>query len=536
MTIRRTGLHARKIARFGGLGLFAIGLAALAFAGPPDSAASEFRLPHIFSDHMVLQRELKIPVWGWSAPGAALKVQFAGQAAQAQADAQGKWRVDLPAQPAGGPHELVVSDGAQTLTLHDILVGEVWLCSGQSNMEMGVGVVKDGDKEAAAADYPRIRLFDVQRQPSAAPLTDTTGAWRACSPKTIADYGWGGFSAVGYFFGRELHRELDVPVGLIDSTWGGTAIEPWTPAEAFGTLPALAPVLEGMRKAAQEYRGHLPESMAKIDAWLAATRAALQAGGELPATPDWPRDPLASERQPAGLYNGMISPIVPFALRGAIWYQGENNAMEGDGLAYLDKMKALIGGWRTVWGAGEFPFYYVQIAPFRYTLFRRNISPAAVPLLWEAQRAALAIPNTGMVVTTDISNLTDIHPANKQEVGRRLALWALVKTYGRQDRVYSGPLYKSIAVEGGKIRVSFDHADGLRTNDDKPPTFFQIAGADRKFVPAEARIDGATVLVSSAEVAAPVAVRFGWNMEAEPNLTNGAKLPASPFRSDDWNE
>jgi len=258
-------------------------------------------------------------------------------------------------------------------------------------------------------------------------------------------------------------------------------------------------------------------------------RQALASDSREPPPPARPKHLLDSHGQPTGLYNGMVHPLVPFAIRGAIWYQGESN--RGEAMMYFEKMKALINGWRTVWGRGDFPFYFVQLAPYRY-----NGDPLALPRIWEAQTATLSIPNTGMAVTVDlVDNIRDIHPKNKQDVGKRLALWALTKTYARSDLVYSGPLYKAMAVEGNKIRIRFDHiGGGLTTRDGKPPTCFQIAGADKKFIEAHAEIDGHTVVVSADQVPTPVAVRFGWHQEAQPNLSNSQGLPAAPFRTDRW--
>ncbi len=498
------------------------------------SVHADVTLPHVLSDHMVLQRDRPLPVWGSADPGEEVTVEIAGLEARATADPSGKWRVELPPLEAGGPHTLTVS-GRNSISLEDVLIGEVWLCSGQSNMEMGISVVANGAEEAAAADFPRIRLYEVPRNPRGEPQDDVAARWLVCAPETIVQGDWGGFSAVAYCFGRELQRELDVPIGLIDTCWGGTRIEPWTPPHGFAAVPSLQHLADEIARKDRDYRRDLPGQLEAIERWIETTRAALANGERLPSDPWWPRHPLASPGEPSGLYNGMIHPLLPFAIRGAVWYQGESNVHSADGMAYFEKMKALVGGWREAWGQGNFPFYFVQIAPFNYDWHKPGIDPHDLPRIQEAQSASLAIPHTGMVVTTDIADLRDIHPANKQEVGRRLALWALAKTYGREGLVCSGPLFRSTAVEDAKLRVSFDHvAAGLRSRDGKPLTWFQIAGEDRKFVDAQARIEGETVLVWSEEVTAPVAVRFGWHMLAEPNLVNSEGLPASPFRSDAW--
>jgi sialate O-acetylesterase len=389
---------------------------------------------------------------------------------------------------AGGPHTMTVV-GTTRVTVANILVGDVWLCSGQSNMEWSVGNSNNSQEELAAADHPRIRHIKIPHVPAETPQADVaSGGWQVCSPQTV-----GGWTAVGYFFARHLQQELDVPVGLIGSNWGGTRIEPWTPPVGFQQVPALKDIAD------------------KLDSFPAKKA-----------------DGAINHQSPLALYNGMIAPLVPYGIRGALWYQGESN--NGEGMLYFEKQKALIGGWRAIWNKPDLPFYFVQLAPYRYGGDPKNLAG-----IWEAQTATLSIPYTGMAVTVDISNLTDIHPRNKQDVGKRLALWALAQLYGKSDLVYSGPLYKSMAVEGDKIRLAFDHVgSGLVSRDGQPLNWFTIAGEDKNFVPAQAEIDGATVVVSADSVAHPVAVRFGWTQEAEPNLSNKESLPASPFRTDKW--
>jgi sialate O-acetylesterase len=505
------------------------------------SAAGDVTLPHVIGDHMVLQRGMPLRIWGWAEPGEQVTVSIAGATVSGKADAKGEWMVVVPAMEAGGPHEMTVAGDGNEIKLSDILVGEVWLCSGQSNMEMGLGVVENAEQEVAAADYPRIRLFELPRQPSGQLRPDVDCAWRVCAPNTVAAGGWGGFSAVAYFFGRAIHKELDVPVGLIDSTWGGTRIEPWTPPEGFALVPELEPFLQEIADANETYRRDVAAALDPIRDWVNAARGALKAGSEIPLKPAIPEHPLGNNWRPTGLYNGMIHPLVPFAIRGAIWYQGESNVVPYDE-QYTLKMKALVGGWRELWGEGDFPFYYVQIAPFDLRFHGHKIDFTVQACLREQQTEAMAlIPNCGMVVTSDIGNLRDIHPRNKQDVGRRLALWALAKTYGKEDVVYSGPVYKAMKVEGDTIRVEFGHVgSGLASRDGKPLTWFEIAGEDHVWHEATAEIDAGaegdadTVVVSSDAVKAPVAVRFGFSMLAEPNLVNKEGLPASPFRTDRW--
>jgi sialate O-acetylesterase len=480
-------------------------------------------LPRVFSDNMVLQRDLPVKVWGWADPGQAVEVSFAGQKKSAQAESNGRWTVTLdPLKASAEPADLVVVAGAQQVSVKNVLVGEVWVCSGQSNMEWTLGGTHNAKEAIAAATDPLIRHFKVRLVTSPKPLKDVQGEWVVCSPATA-----GNFTAVGYHFGRELRQKLGVPVGLLNTSWGGTRIEPWTDPLGFAVSPKLKDISDLIANADQTHLRNQAAKLDEIEAWVKESRQALQKGAEPTASPGGlPDHPLSKADRPTAIYNAMVAPLVPFGIRGAIWYQGESN--NGEGMLYLEKMKALIGSWRRLWNLGDFPFLYVQLAPFRYG------RPEALPGIWEAQQAALSIPNAGMAVITDIGNVTDIHPRNKEEVGRRLSLWALARTYGVANLEYSGPLYKSLRVDGPKAILGFDHADGLKSLDGKPLTWFTIAGEDRKFVEAKAEIAGRTVVVSSDAVPHPTAVRFGWHETAEPNLGNGAGLPASPFRTDQW--
>jgi sialate O-acetylesterase len=466
------------------IGLLAWGAAAVAEAA--------IKLPSIISDNMVLQRDREIAIWGWDEPGTKVTVRLGDAEVSAKADDQGRWLVHLPPQRAGGPHQVTIQ-GTDSKTIQNVLIGEVWLCSGQSNMEWTVRQSDNPEEEAAAANYPQIRHIKIPHVPADSPQSDVmSSGWQETSPDTVSN-----FTAVGYYFGRHLHKELNVPVGLIGSNWGGTRIEPWTPPAGFKHVPALSDIAE------------------KLDQF-----------------PSKNADGNINHQTPLALYNGMIAPLVPYTIRGAIWYQGESN--NGEGMLYHEKMKALIHGWRTLWKNPEMPFYFVQLAPFRYG---QGDQPYRLPGIWEAQQATLAVPHTGMAVTVDIGNTRDIHPKNKQDVGKRLALWALAQTYGKQDLVYSGPLFREMKVEGNKVRLMFDHVgSGLVSRDDKPLSHFELAGEDGKFVPAQARIDGESVVVQADSVEKPTAVRFGWHEEAEPNLSNKEGLPASPFRAGDINE
>jgi len=448
-------------------------------------ARAEVRLPKVLGDHMVIQQGQPATIWGWADAGEKVVVEMGESRGETKANDEGAWSVKIDPPAAGGPYEVHVV-GSNTLKLTDVLVGEVWVCSGQSNMQWSVNRALHPAEEIAAAKFPKIRLFTVARNPAEQPLKDCVGngqaGWTACKPETIA-----GFSAVGYFFGRKLHQDLDVPVGLVNSSWGGTICEAWTSAPTLESDEDFAPIVE-------------------------------RAATFKPGNPN----------QGSALYNGMINPIVPLSMRGAIWYQGESNVARAQQYAKL--FPAMITDWRQSWGQGDFPFLFVQLAPFRYN----GKQPAECAELWEAQLKTLELPQTGMAVTTDIGNIKDIHPKNKQEVGRRLALWALALAHDKK-LVHSGPLYAGQEIEGNKIRVSFQHVGGgLEAKGDDGLTHFEIAGVDEKFVPARATIDGDTIVVQSEKVAKPVAVRFAWTDTAEPNLFNAEGLPASPFRTDDF--
>ena len=490
-------------------------------------ARADIRLPAVVGDHMVLQRDLPLPIWGWADPGEEVSVTLGEAKASAKADASGKWRVTLPAMKTGKALEMTLA-GKNTIKLVDILIGEVWLGSGQSNMQWSVQQSTNAPAEIAAANFPEIRLFC---GPSRSLRQARQG--RQCQVgRLYAGHDQEAFRAVLYFFGRELHKDLNVPIGLINTSWGGTRIEPWTPPEGFASQSELQSELEWINARKADYQKALDASLAQYRAWIESADKAKAAGQEIPDPPAAPAHPLNSNGVSTGLYNGMIHPLVPFAIRGAIWYQGEANV--GQGMQYNTRMKALIQGWRTVWGQGDFPFLFVQLAPFDY-----GGVPTRLPEIWEAQTATLAFPNTGMAVITDlVASLKDIHPPNKQDVGKRLALWALAKTYNQSDTVYSGPLVRFVQ---GRNQIKSGSSSSMPTADSframaKPLSWFSIAGADKKFVPAEAVIDGESVVVRSPSVANPVAVRFGWHQLADPNLVNKAGLPASPFRTDTWSD
>jgi sialate O-acetylesterase len=640
-------------------------------------ALAEVKLPAILGDHMVLQRDAKVRIWGFAAPGEKVSVHFRKQQAVTQADAKGNWAVLLKPMRAGGPDNLTVI-GKNTITLKDILVGEVWVCSGQSNMQYPVCASADSAKETAAANYPQIRLFTVTCASSAKPLNEVSGSWTTCTPQTVP-----GFSAVAYYFGRGIHKYLNIPIGLINASWGGTNAETWTPREGFAMYPALksfSDLLEladkNMAAATQKYLEKYSEwakathkddpgnmgfknGWATIDAntkdwqtielpgsidalngstdfegiaWVrkeftlppvyAGKNLELQAGciddfdttyfngvqvgkmdrdsfyayqtprvykipGSLVKTGKnvvairivddlffggihaadiclvptgknvppavsikgpWkvnvelqfqpvhrelakpqPPDTSGAPNTPTTLYNAMIHPLTPFAIRGAIWYQGENNA--GKGYEYRSLFPALIQGWRKAWDEGDFPFYFVQLANFMAV--KPEPSESGWAELREAQFLTLKLNNTGMAVIIDIGDAGDIHPKNKQDVGKRLAQWALAKTYGQKKVVFSGPLYKSMKVKGDKIQIEFDCVGGGLVAKGDNLTGFAIAGTDRKFVWAQAKIEGDRVIVWSDKVGKPVAVRYAWADNPVCNLYNKADLPACPFRTDE---
>lgn len=641
-------------------------------AQTPVDAEKPFLHP-LFTDHMVLQRGVRFPVWGWAAPGSRVTVEFRGKQDSAVADASGKWTARLGPFDAGGPFTLTVR-GAQEVTLTDVLVGDVWLASGQSNMEMGVTQVNNPEDEVAHADYPQMRLFQVPKFAATAPRATVNARWLVCTPKNIVEGGWGGFSAVAYFFGRRLHKELNVPVGLIHTSWGGTAAEGWISAEMLSTLPEFAPAVKDLQRTWDEskmppenFDSALAEWWAKNDPGSAAkpmwSDVSFDASAwktmrlpqyfedaglpgydgvvwfrrtfELPAgwagkdltlglgpiddvdttfvngvavgglsqwdvprtyrvsarllkpgtntiavrvldggvgggiygkpelmkiepadggaTPvslagDWrykasvalaeiktqpPRSGGNDFSVPEIRYNGMIAPLLPFAVKGAIWYQGETNV--GRAPQYERVMATLIRDWRERFtsGGGDFPFLIVQLASF----LERRDAPADSEWarLREAQlHVSQDVKHSGLAVAIDIGDAKDIHPKNKQDVGTRLALAALANVYGRKLE-YSGPTFKSMKADGERLRLSFEHAEGgLVTRDGGRLTGFAVAGKDGRFQWADATIEGDTVIVSSPEVKRPVAVRYGWADNPDCNLYNRAGLPASPFRTDGY--
>ncbi|WP_205499796.1 sialate O-acetylesterase [Rufibacter psychrotolerans] len=487
---------------------------------------AQVKLPALFADNMVLQQKSDVAIWGWAAPGEAVEVSgsWSRKSVKTTANAQGAWQVTLPTTKAGGPYTLTFK-GSTTLELRNVLLGEVWLCSGQSNMFFPVGPSKTStwakgvvnhQQEMAQANFPQIRMFTVEQQLADEPQPDVRGNWQVCSPQTVGD-----FSAVAFFFAREIHQETGLPVGLISSSWGGTPAESWTQKEVLEANADLRPILERYKQALTAYPAAMKTYTAELEKWQKEAEAAKGSGQEPKPAPKKPTNPT-SNKAPSQLYNAMIAPLVPFTSKGVLWYQGESNSDRA--YQYRTLFPAMIANWRTVWKK-DLPFYFVQITPHR----------GQRPEIREAQLLTMqTVANTGMVVTTDVGDSTDIHPRNKQVVGKRLALWALAKDYGKKKVVYSGPIYKSLTQEGDRIRLTFDHVGGGLVAKDGPLAEFTIAGADQKFMPAQARIEGNTVVVWSDGVKNPVAVRFAWKKVPLPNLFNQAGLPASPFRTDTW--
>ncbi|MBT3376557.1 MAG: 9-O-acetylesterase [Lentisphaerae bacterium] len=492
------------------------------------AASGAVTLPSIFGSHMVLQQAESVPIWGWADPGEEVTVSIAGGSHSVTAGEDGDWRLDLPPMNVGTGFTMTVS-GANTVTFEDVAVGEVWLCSGQSNMEQGVGVSLNPSAEIAAANHPDIRLIDVPKTLSSTPKRGFSGNWVRCSPETIGTHGtWGGFSAVAYYFGRALHAELGVPIGLIDSSWGGSRIEPWTPPLGFRSVAEVSALSARVEMATPGSPSHLEamgDFLTRLGAWRDGAREAMLESRAFEPVPAFPAGliPLDKRGDPCAMYNAMIHPLVPYGIRGAIWYQGESN--HHDRMLYVAKTEALVAGWRGLWGKPAMPYYYVQIAPYQYGSENASILAA----FWEAQATIeKRVPHTGMAVISDVGNLKDIHPKNKQAVGKRLAGLALSETYGRGG-VCRGPLFAGHEVDGAKVIVSFENAAGLRTRDGKASDWFEIGGNNGVFVKADAAITGETVVLSSPEVAIPTAARFAWSKLAEPNLTNGAGLPATAF-------
>ena len=471
--------------------------------------AQELKLPAIFSDNMVLQQKSNAPVWGWNAPGKEVQVtgSWNNKTVKVTTDNSGKWMTKLKTPVAGGPYTLTINS-EKTITFQNVMIGEVWVCSGQSNMEMpmigwtNMPILKSAETIKESSNYPNIRLFNLQKKISVSPMADCIGKWEQSSPESVPS-----FSASGYYFGLELYKRLNIPVGLIMTAWGGTPAEAWTCAEDIAKYPAFKPAIDKLSD-----KDFLKNDSINSDKNNVNRKPA-----------------VFNANYPSSLFNGMINPLIPFAIKGAIWYQGESNVY--DAKLYSQVFPEMVKCWRTKWSQGDFPFYYVQIAPYVYG------DKSKSQLLRESQLHSLkTIPNSGMVVTMDIATINNIHPPDKVSIGKRLAAWAFAKNYGMKDVACSGPLYKSMKIDGQGIRISFDYVKTGLEAKGGPLTYFEIAGSDGKFVPATAVIEKNTVVVSSPTIKEPVAVRYGWSNTATPNLFNQEGLPASSFRTDNWDK
>ncbi len=485
------------------------------------SAAEKLSLSSLFTDHAVLQRDIAVPVWGKAEPGSEVTVEFAGQKKSTTAAADGKWIVRLDPLPANSePRDLIVQSKIenQKSKISDVLVGEVWVCSGQSNMAWTLKASTGGDDAIAAAGDAQLRLFNAGARAVDEPQDSIGGSWAVDSSQTATN-----FSGVAYFFGKELRKSQGVPVGLIKSAVGGTVAEAWTPKSDLETNPTLKPLLDQQAAKLASYPQELakwkerePELLKKYEADVAKAKAENKPAPRKPQLPD----PATNVNRPNGLYNGSIAPLVPYAIRGAIWYQGESNS--GRGKEYQTLFPAMITAWRKAWAQGDFPFLFVQIAP------HNGMSPE----IREAQRLTVqTTQNTAMAVTIDVGEAADIHPKAKQPVGQRLALAARALAHGEKIE-YSGPAYDSLSVSGNKATLNFKHVGGGLVAKEGALKGFTISGADGKFVDAKATIDGDKIVVTSDAVAAPTAVRYGWSNVPEPSLWNKAGLPASPFQTD----
>jgi sialate O-acetylesterase len=478
---------------------------------------ADVKLPSLIGDHMLLQRDAPVRIFGRASAGEAVSVAFRGQTVQTNADPLGRWEVWLAPMKVARAEEMTVQ-GKNTIKIADVLVGDVWVGSGQSNMQWAVRQTTNAEQEVASAKFPEMRLFYVPRKPSPTPVDDVEAKWMVCSPESVPE-----FSAVLYYFGRQLHQNLKVPMGLIHSSWGGTPIASWISGPSLTANPRLSPFLTFWQDVIAQYPANYSRYEQRLKNW--------EEGGAKMPRPQQPMGP-GNPHEPSTLYNGMMAPLVKFTIKGALWYQGETEAGRNQGHIYSDALMTLVEDWRGAFGQGEFPFLWVQLA---------NFGNAPKNGHWmrvqEGQVKATALRGTGVAVINDIGEATDIHPKNKQDVGRRLALLARHVAYGENGFVWSSPLYKQLTREGNAIRVWFDHAGtGLKSRGNQPVKGFSIAGSDGKFVPAMAKIDGGTVIVSSSEVPEPRAVRYAWDYNPDANLVNSAGLPASLFRSDDKDE
>jgi sialate O-acetylesterase len=504
------------------------------------TAFADVKLPAIISDNMVLQADANARIWGWCEPNENVTVSIGEHKYKTSPDAGGKWMVNLRAMKASDiPFEMTVS-GKNTITVKNIIVGQVWLASGQSNMDAPVTYCADANADIANANYPTIRFFTVAKEGGAmSPMADCNGQWMVCSPQSAA-----GFSAVAFYFGRDLCKQRKEPIGLIHSAWGATSVEAWTSMSALKAQPECAALIKRYEEMLKRYPTGKADYYAAMAQWQKEARELAEKTGK-PVQQPTPYDPLIPPNGASLLYNAMISPIVPYTIKGVIWYQGESNADRAK--QYQTLFPLLIADWRKQWQEGEFPFLFVQLASYKVPSVWCN--PVAWAELRDSQLKTLDVPNTGMAVTIDIGDANNIHPKNKKEVGRRLALIALNKCYGQKIE-YSGPIYKDMKIDKNQVILTFDHIDSGLVAKGGALRGFIIAGADRKFVPACASIRGMNftqsgkrlfdandnaVVVESPDIPNPVAVRYAWEDNPDSaNLCNAVGLPASPFKTDDW--
>lgn len=495
-------------------------------------ASADVKLPAIFTSHLVLQRDLANPVWGTAAPGEEVTVSIGDQKLTTKAGDDGKWRVKLAPMAANAKPQTITVKGTNELKIEDVLVGEVWICSGQSNMQWEVAQSTNAELEIATAKYPQMRFISVPQVGTQEPQADFKGEWSVVSPETV-----GKLSAVGYFFGRQLHQQLEVPIGLIDDAWGGSACEAWINRETLakdGRFSDLLTAWETFEKNYDKAKADADHAAA-LEKWKTEAAAAKEAGKQPPRAPGHPGARLSGNARPGNIYNGVLLPTIGYGIKGAIWYQGESNA--GRAYQYRDLFPLMIKSWRDEWKQGDFPFYYVQLADFLQVKDQPGESNWAE--LREAQTLTMdKLPNTGEAVIIDIGEADDIHPRNKVDVGNRLARWALAKDYGVKVN-YQSPRYKSMEVaDDGKVTVTFDHVgSGLTTIESRDVKGFAVAGEDKVWHWATAEIDPKAnnkVIVTCKSVAKPVAIRYGWADNPICNLFSKEDLPATPFRSDDW--
>ena len=486
---------------------------------------ADVRLPAIFSDHMVLQAGTPFRIWGWAEPEEQVTVEIAGRSQTTVTDSSGEWRVELqPLEHSASASTLTVR-GRNTITVGDVLIGQVWLGSGQSNMQLPVSGAKDFNTEKKTARFPEIRMFTVGKHASQDACQDIKGKWEVCSPETV-----GNFSATLYFFGRDLHQRLDQPVGLIHSSWGGTPIQAWMPLDSLKASPNYQILNDKRKRDVAAWPEREKQIEAAIRAW--EEEAAKGVNKNMRMKPGNPGKPDSTQYMPARLYNGMIHPLIDYRIRGVLWYQGEANARDGATGAeiYSDLQTRLISAFRSAWSMPDLPFLFVQLPNYDDAIDPTRMSWA---FFREAQARTLAVPHTGMAVTIDIGEANDIHPKNKQDVGRRLAAIALSDIY-HVDASSRSPVFLKQAISGSEVHLYFSQAEGGLVAAGGGIRGFFIAGEDRAWHPATARIDGDHVVVTSDRTPSPVAVRYGWEDNPECNLFNQAGLPVTPFRTDTW--